>query len=244
MRLSLSIACLAVLALLSGCGGDAGSDGGAWFRPIRYRLTATVETPQGERSGYSIIESQTNRRITRVRTRGEAVAVDLPDGQVLYVLLRSPTMVDWAATLPGIPVIEDGVVARGLSERQAQLERQLDAIAEDRRIHHLWGGDVPTERAQYLPYMVRFRNPADPKTVEQVDPTDLAKSFGPGYRLKSLTTQVTDEPVTDGIEQRLVWLRTIGRERGTLVPNPPRLLKDAKPVQLIAPSDFSTELYK
>ena len=69
------------------------------------RLTATVETPQGERSGHSVIAvwwrspspifgTQGSAGFT---VKGEAVAVDLPKGQTLFVLLRSAANVDWAA---------------------------------------------------------------------------------------------------------------------------------------------------
>ena len=194
------------MVVLTGCQPGDPFNGRANFQPIRYRLTATVETPQGERTAFSVIESSTNRSITRVKVRGEAVAVELPGGEALFVLLRSASMIDWAASLPGIPVIEADVPAHGLAERQVQLERQFAAMAQDRDVYYLWGPAVAKERAQYLPYMVRFRDPADPKSVEKVDPADLAKSFGPGYRLKSLTVQVTDDPVTRGIEKRLGWL--------------------------------------
>lgn len=196
---------MAVLAL-AGCRDAEGGGGSGWFRPIRYRLTATVETPAGERSEFSVIEAQTNRSITRVRARGEAVAVDLPDGQVLFVLLRSPMMVDWAASLPGIPGIERDVQVHGLAERQAQLEREFDAMSRDRDVHYLWGTDVPRDQVKDLPYMVHFRKLMDPKSVEQVDPDNLAKAFGGGFHLKSLTVQVTDEAVTTGIRKRLPWL--------------------------------------
>ena len=197
---------LAGAVLLAGCKpGDFGSSH-VYFDPIRYRLTAEVETPEGVKTGSSVIEAKTDRRITRVKARGEAVAVDLPDGQVLFVLLRSASMVDWAATLPGIPLPEDDVSIGVFKERQAQLERQLDAVSRDRTVYYLWGGTISKDRAQYLPYMVRFRDMADPKSVEQVDPADLAKSFGPGVKLKSLTVQVTDEPMTKSIEKRLRWL--------------------------------------
>jgi hypothetical protein len=59
------------------------------------------------------------------------------------------------------------------------------------------------------PYFVRFKDMADPKSVEQVDPDNLAKSFGAGYRLKSLTVQMTGEPVTVEIEKRLGWLMSV-----------------------------------
>ena len=201
-----SILALGVAAALAGCGGGVPFDRDEYFQSIRYRLTAEVETPKGSWSGSSVIEAKTNRRITRVKATGEAVAVDLPNGQMLFVLLRSASMVDWAATLPGIPLPEDDLSTGVFKERQAQLERQLDAVSRDRTVYYLWGDGVPKDRAQYLPYMVRFRDLSDPKTVEQVDPADLAKTFGPGVRLKSLTVQVTDTPVTKGIEKRLRWL--------------------------------------
>jgi hypothetical protein len=67
---------------------------------------------------------------------------------------------------------------------------------------------------------------------------------GPGVRLKRITAEITDAPVTDGIERRLPWLAEVGRVRGTIIPNPPRFLKDSTPIQRISPSDFTTELYK
>lgn len=70
---------------------------------------------------------------------------------------------------------------------------------------------------------------------------------GPCHILKGVTVQVTDEPVTQGaVESLLPWLEPIGRERGTLIPNPPRLTTDlTNPViQLLDSSAFSTELFK
>ena len=146
-RAALAIIGVAVF-VLTGCQPGDPFGGLADFQPIRYRLTATVETPQGERTAFSVIESSTNRSITRVEARGEAVAVDLPRGEALFVLLRSASMVDWAASLPGIPVIEADVPAHGLSERQAQLERQFAAMTRDRDVYYLWGPGVAKERAQ------------------------------------------------------------------------------------------------
>ncbi len=51
-----------------------------------------------------------------------------------------------------------------------------------------------------------FGNIADPKTVERVDPNDLATGFGKGVKLRRITVQMTDAPVTTGIEKRLAWL--------------------------------------
>ena len=243
----------AAALLLAGCGGVVSSE----FEPIRYRLTAVVETPEGVRSGSSVIAvtwamSRTSPPLggSGYTVKGEAAAVDLPGGQTLFVLLRSAEEVDWAAwVIKRIPTA--GMVEQAMptpSERAEQIaseKRYLDLVRADRGVHAVWRPQPPHNLPGLsIPYFVRFRDIADPKTVEQVDPADLAKSFGPGVRLKSLTVQVTDAPVTTGIEKRMGWLETVGRQRATLIPNPPRLLKDTDPVQLIAPTDFSTELYK
>jgi hypothetical protein len=51
--------------------------------------------------------------------------------------------------------------------------------------------------------MVTFGDLADPTSVAEVDPDDLAATFGEGVKLKRLTVELTDDPVTTGIEERL-----------------------------------------
>ena len=59
---------------------------------------------------------------------------------------------------------------------------------------------------EYLPVLVRFRDPNNSASVELVDPLDLAVSFGPGVTLKRAFVEITDDPITKGIETRLPWL--------------------------------------
>ncbi len=47
------------------------------------------------------------------------------------------------------------------------------------------------------PLLVTFDDLSDPSTIKQVDPDNLAASFGPSVRLKSLTLERTRERVTD-----------------------------------------------
>lgn len=65
---------------------------------------------------------------------------------------------------------------------------------------------IGREMVDNYPYLVTFKDIADPTSVVRVDPDDLAASFGAGYRLKAITVQVTDEPVTVGIVKKLGWL--------------------------------------
>ncbi|MEO1200299.1 MAG: hypothetical protein AAFX39_13885 [Pseudomonadota bacterium] len=61
-----------------------------------------------------------------------------------------------------------------------------------------------------MPLMVRFDDITDPLTVSQVDPCDLAASFGDDVSLSRVTIEATDAPVTTGIETRLDWLHSVG----------------------------------
>ena len=104
---------------------------------------------------------------------------------------------------------------------------------------------VPVE---FMPLLVTFDDITKPETVKRVDPNNLTATFGAGYALKSITLEITDEPVTEGkVESVLGWLESVGRERASLKPYPKGVksneLKDAA-IQLLEPSAFSSELYK
>jgi hypothetical protein len=225
--------------ILSGCGAIISN------YSYRYKMVVTVDTPQGERSGFAVHETQvTKNNFTfwgldaerGMYLRGEAVAVDLPGGQTLFALLCDPALPqsvldpdwknDWVASAQ--------VISRGDTPR-GPLSMTL-------------GKPKPVNMKSGYPMLVRFRDIKDPKTVQEVDPANLAASFGAGVRLKGITVEVTDENATTGIGKRLGWLRTLTT---TLIPPPARepgdrlpLLKDTKPIQRIGGTSFNSELYK
>jgi hypothetical protein len=197
----------ASLLALSGC--DAGPT-----IEFNYKLTVEVDTPEGVRSGHSVIKYWGKQRSSNpldpykggvgAHARGEAVAVDLPGGRTLFALLQTETDVDAATAYPGIAFaaeIKDEAdntkrlqLLKGLKGQTRPLPRTEMALPN--------GG---TEVSAY-PMLVTFKDIKDPKSVERVNSDDLAASFGVGYRLKSITITITDEPITTGIEKRLGWL--------------------------------------
>jgi hypothetical protein len=195
---------LLVASLLPSCAlaEDAAPD-------YRYRLTVEVDTPEGLRTGSSVIEVQqtlvraggspANQAVER-RVRGEAVAVDLPSGKTLFALLRSENNVDWASYV---------FVYLAPQKKGEPFAAQLDDVLEvkgEQVLPRMWPPvSFLKERSAY-PMLVTFGDLADPTSVAQVDPDDLAATFGEGVRLKRITVQLTDEPVTIGIEKRLGWL--------------------------------------
>lgn len=204
---------LALGAALPACADDTPT--------YRYRLTVEVDTPAGLRSGSSVIEVDT--RLVRPgsnpasyavehRVRGEAVAVDLPGGRTLFALLRSPDDTDWASRVmvdltpqqPGETPLES-FVARYAAAASVAGERVLPPVWPRRQ-------NWPARSA--WPMLVTFGDLAEPTSVALVDPDDLAASFGEGVALRRITVQITDDPVTTGIEERLGWLE--GQDSGML----------------------------
>ena len=93
---------------------------------FRYRMTVEVDTPQGLRTASSVIEVEVSdpgpnslpEAGINTKVRGEAVAVDLPGGKVLFALLRSDDSVDAAAGSPTMRSIRHGIVVTTLSSNE------------------------------------------------------------------------------------------------------------------------------
>lgn len=196
--------------LLMGCDRLSNTTiSGKYLPNYRYKLTVEVDTPEGVKSGHSVIEVIKPWR-PGASSRGQAVAVDLSKDQTLFVLLRSEQKSDWSddAMAPAWPPIQtSGDEEKGV----AALLRAARAMGRVPlpRIRKLGA----SEEMDHTPYLVRFRDKRDPTTVEKVDPDDLSKSFGEGVKLKGLFVEITDEPVSMGIERRLPWLLNTNQYR-------------------------------
>lgn len=213
---------------LTGCGA-AGEE-----LPIyRYRLTVEVETPEGLKTGSSVIEVRTMiagrnsiptpGAIGR-RARGEAVTVELGAHGTLFAILRSEeNRGDWASGVmfgfaPDLPLTRD---KDGKFDSSAHTKARFMAMLENRDLIEVPGqrvsGSRKTKEGVARPMLVRFADIADPTSVERVDPDDMAALFGQGVKLRRITVQLTDDPVTTGIGKKLSWL---SNQRGSLIPIP------------------------
>lgn len=167
---------------------------------FRYRMTVEVETPQGPRTGSSVIEVEVSDPgpdplphtgvITKVR--GEAVAVDLPGGKVLFALLGTPDNVDAAAEF----------AYKAL--KPARYRGKYGFIEQTEELKRMRGTGVLPRDA--YPTLVTFGDLNDPTSVREVDVDDLAATFGEGASLKRILVQMTADPVTAVIGNRLGWL--------------------------------------
>lgn len=159
------------------------------------KLTVTVLTPSGERSGSSIVhvvalfgQLPASGNEVEYKIVGEATVVSISPRRYLFALLGEGA---------------EELVAATWKNELPELRR--DWLP---RIPNLKGPrDVPQG---HYPLLVMFADPSDPKTVRRADPDDLASVFGLGYALKAITLEVTDEPVTAGqVESVLGWLKAV-----------------------------------
>nr|WP_145959098.1 hypothetical protein [Rhizobium sp. ACO-34A] len=161
---------------------------------------------------------------------GEAVALQVSPGKYLFAVLEGYGYeTAWSAFLP----------ARTKPRNRAETGEAYSQLQYTRTTRVL-----PPD---LYPLLVTFDDVSDPLSLKRVERDDLISAFGEGYSLKSVELTITDEPVTEGVVQKILpWLDDVGRERGTIIPNPPRRLRDAADpsLQYLGPLKFSTELYK
>ncbi len=185
------------------------SCGGIFPERLRYRMTVEVDTPVGVRTGSTVGEwiSYGNTPFLPggendvVEHEGEALAVDLPGGTLFVSVSSSWT---WGQAL------RYGTVSPAIDvSAAADWPRSMGALMRSFRNASAVASVTPTQlpsAGEHLPVMLRFRNIADPFSVERVDPTALSASFGPGTRLRKISFAATDAPVSQGIQRRLPWL--------------------------------------
>ncbi|MEM0929726.1 MAG: hypothetical protein AAGI89_10595 [Pseudomonadota bacterium] len=198
-----ALCCLSLFAVgLSGCTVAQ--------EELRYRVTVVVDTPSGPVSGSSVIETIISQEAEILPSanyandhlKGEAVAVDLPNGQVLFALLLPEGGSD--------PAGYHSMLMQNAVMRDPELNAQYNVRDNSdwktfRPAARELGLTVTLARSDY-PMLVTFSDLDDPTALELINPENLAASFGEGVSLKRITVAVTDDAVTTGIGQRLGWL--------------------------------------
>ena len=199
-------------------------------------MTVVIDTPQGERSGSSVMEVSVLRipaltmesHSLQTRLRGEAVAVDIPGAPTLFALTGNANDLAQTATRLFDPSVNPG--PDSVLPTMAKLGRA------DQR-----GRQVVMPEDKY-PQLVRFTNILIPRSVEEVDPSNLADSYGPVFALNRIILTLTNEPVTKGIKNRFPWWdRHINRHFDeTSTSSETRI----NLIAYLSSASFSTEVYR
>lgn len=190
--------------LLAACGSREQS---------RYRMTVDIETPAGVRSGSAVreVERYTPPNIPMlgedrggISVKGEAVSIDLTPKETIFALLTSENGdSDYAATLP------DRALRSAIMPEDPRVLRNAQSA-------ELWPNAPRTYRfanADRLPIFVRFRDIKDPLSLEVIKPEEFSQKLGSGYRLVRVRIELTEDPVTNNLKNKLNWIDDIKKYR-------------------------------
>ncbi|WP_146227183.1 hypothetical protein [Rhodopseudomonas faecalis] len=167
----------------------------------RFRMTVEVETPDGLKTGSSVMEISAYKALKILPEEhagggdflGEAVTVDLPDGPifVLREICGGCQPLSAMVTLAFLP-----------ETRRGHVDSHVAAVGKLGG----WFADYKAELPRKdWPRMVRFRDLSDPTSVELVRPETIG--------VKRIRLETTSDELTTGIDKRLPWLN----DRGSLL---------------------------
>jgi hypothetical protein len=171
----------------------------------KYRLTVTVETPDGVKSGAGVLSVHPDRGYSRkgsTLTKGDAVFVDLGGGKNLLALLAHTD--DKGLDLDGVNFV--ALRAFNAAGRKASFNAMNQMT-----------GTAPVTGA-LVPVLATFADISDPATMRVVNSEALEDVFGKGFHLRGVSAEAVPngvwpldfggplgEPVTRGVEAKLPW---------------------------------------
>jgi hypothetical protein len=170
---------------------------------VRFRVIATAEV-DGEKIEASSVMERYYARVTGPGSRGgygesygESLVLELKGRGTVFIM---PIELYNGSQnhIYGIALFEILGIWRGLgSLHDEDFEKLRNA-----------NGRYPfkVESGDRLPLFVAFKDEAKPNTVFEVNPKDLAATFGPGVRFIGLEVEFTKAPMTDVLRKRLPWL--------------------------------------
>lgn len=207
---------------------------------FQYKITAEVMTPDGLKTGSSVIEVSyssvhplPNPGLWRSDSvTGEAVYVDLGGGKNLFITLgvagSGRPHQSWNLPSPDWPFNEndyarmDGALgALWLPIKIFNLGRTPGAELDmENRVAKYYGTGPRVISPSNLPTIVTFKNLNDSLSAELVDPHDLVASYGEGYSLKAVYIEIVNEKPAQQIRHVLPWLSQYSEPGLVKTPDP------------------------
>ncbi len=162
---------------------------GTW----RYKMTVTVETPEGIKTGSAVREVSNSTSSVRLdlpeagnppKYKGEAVVIDLGKRGYLFALGS------YKEFYGAFPV------------------KAPDTIEGIKYYNSLPSGEKTSLKRENFPWFVIFTDINDPQSIKTIDPDNLSEVFGVGVKLKEITVEITEDQVTWGeVRNALKWFR-------------------------------------
>lgn len=175
------------------------------YETVRYRMTVSVDTPEGIRTGSAVRQMNLEQgQKGSGWVVGEAVVVDLGSRGTLFALMDGSN-IGWGISYAA------SADFRGLRDKNTPI------------------GTKWTMTPREYPVLVAFKDINDPKTLRSlleiknngprygrdyiIASDHFEELFGSGIKLKEITVERTNDPITTGIEKYLPWIHCAARPR-------------------------------
>lgn len=193
-------------------------------RHIRYEMTIKVRTPDGVRSGSSVIQATIERSMPfwgdngiHHRVTGNAPAVELPDGRLVFALLKGASNVSLpevaASDTNVLPAVTDWRRNKATSMIWSQLKAKRPAINVDAEFIAL--RTRPSAGSGY-PVIVVV-DPAAAKPIQLVDWGNSEDVLGSGFSLTGLELRFVNVPPDTALDPP--WLPAVSQALDDLGPS-------------------------
>ncbi len=187
---------------------------------FRYKLTAEVMTPEGLKTGSSVIEVSYSHSADwgggpkeAIKIKGDSIYVDLGAGKNLVFPLyayetRRPQSVyhkdgqHFTGTGP-FPLSYLPIVAFGIDYVFAHEKEFCSDL-------HMQGDKTAEVAIQYAPVAISFTDTNDLGTFTEVDPNRMDLLFGAGFSFIKIFVQATSDKINTSIEKSLHFVRDDG----------------------------------
>ena len=185
-------------------------------RHIRYELTLEVRTPDGVRRGSSVIQATIERTIPfwgdsgiHHNVTGNAPAVELPDGRLVFALLRGSGNVSLpelaARDTNVLPLVTDWRRRKPTHQIWSRLKAKRPILNVDAEI--MLRRETPSAGARYPIFVVV--DPASAERIRRIDLANCADVLGPGFSVTGLGLRFVDSP-PDAVSDP-PWLPTVSQ---------------------------------
>lgn len=217
-KMVLTIAVFVLGISAAACAGLPSYPSGSW----KYKMTVTVETPEGLKSGSAVREISAYSRPEMLAegndahinlVKGEAVVVDLGQRGVLFATLGSANESVWTFLNAFPSPCVEGAVSRCSIKYYSSLkfgEKAQLAVRDYPMLVTFEDLNDPKSARNIL----EMKSCADPKTGIRNDSRCVEKDrfeefFGQGVQLKSISVEVTDQHFLPVVGQFLKWLNQV-----------------------------------
>jgi hypothetical protein len=180
----------------------------------RYRMTAEVETPEGLKTGSSVVEINTAQwpeclrglfggHTSNTKIKGEGSSVEIDKGKFLFVLLESHKDVDHAKY-----ILAYAAPMENADWSNPKTSEYIWNSTKTRKGIKYYGtlknakGELPE---QELPSMIAVIEKEGLVDVKEVTSKNMADVFGKGVVFKGVSVETTEDSVEWKLEKMPVW---------------------------------------